>query len=317
MIRTLAINKENQLERNIPIDSLQSNHYLWYWIDFDQPDEEETLKLREPLQFHPLAIEDCLFRLQRPKLDYYEDHTFFVTYRINPVTLAKEELNLFVSKSYIVTYHHLQSEEINKIWKSVHNNDPQTKDWDTYKVLHRIMDELVDNYFPINYKIEDTLNSIEENSQNESMEELLDKLFDARHHLLSLRQIVTPMRDLMYRMLNSQRLPGIEQNKAYFLDIYDHLLKLSELIEANREITADIRDSYLSYNSHQTNRVMKVLTVFTSIFMPLTFIVGIYGMNFENMPELTWQYGYFGVMILMTVIGMGMYIWFRKKGWFK
>ena len=121
----------------------------------------------------------------------------------------------------------------------------------------------------------------------------------------------------MYRMLNSQRLPGIEQNKAYFLDIYDHLLKLSELIEANREITADIRDSYLSYNSHQTNRVMKVLTVFTSIFMPLTFIVGIYGMNFENMPELKWQYGYFGVMILMTVIGMGMYIGFRKKGWFK
>ncbi len=317
MIRTLAINKENQLERNVPIESLQSNHYLWYWIDFDQPDEEETLKLREPLQFHPLAIEDCLYRLQRPKLDYYEDHTFFVTYRINPVTLAKEELNLFVNKSYIVTYHHLHSEEINKIWKNIHNNDPQTKDWDTYKVLHRIMDELVDNYFPINYKIEDTLNSIEENSQNESMEELLDKLFDARHHLLSLRQIVTPMRDLMYRMLNSQRLPGIEQNKAYFLDIYDHLLKLSELIDANREITADIRDSYLSYNSHQTNRVMKVLTVFTSIFMPLTFIVGIYGMNFENMPELTWQYGYFGVMILMTVIGMGMYIWFRKKGWFK
>ena len=121
----------------------------------------------------------------------------------------------------------------------------------------------------------------------------------------------------MYRMLNSQRLPGIDKNKAYFLDIYDHLLKLSELIEANREITADIRDSYLSYNSHQTNRVMKILTVFTSIFMPLTFIVGVYGMNFENMPELKWQYGYFEALLLMTIIGMGMYIWFKKKGWFK
>ena len=107
----------------------------------------------------------------------------------------------------------------------------------------------------------------------------------------------------MYRMLNSQRLPGIDQNKDYFLDIYDHLLKLSEMIEANREITADIRDSYLSYNSHQTNRVMKVLTVFTTIFMPLTFIVGVYGMNFVNMPELKWQYGYFGVMILMASLG--------------
>ena len=316
MIRTIAINKSNQLERNIPIESLQSNDYLWYWIDFDQPDEEETLKLREPLQFHPLAIEDCLYRLQRPKLDYYEDHTFFVTYSINPITLVKEELNLFICNSYIVTYHHLHSEEVNKIWLNFHN-DLHLEEWDTYKILHRIMDELVDNYFPINYKIEDTLNSIEDNSQNESMETLLEKLFAARHNLLSLRQVVAPMRDLLYRMLNSQRLPGIEQHKAYFLDIYDHLLKLSELIEANREITADIRDSYLSYNSHQTNRVMKVLTVFTSIFMPLTFIVGIYGMNFENMPELKWQNGYFGVMILMTVIGMGMYIWFRKKGWFK
>ena len=316
MIRTIAINKQNQLERNIPLDSLHSNNYVWYWIDFDQPDEKETHKLRVPLEFHPLAIEDCIYRLQRPKLDYYEDHTFFVTYSINPKTLAKEELNIFVSKNYIVTYHHLQSEEVNKVFRDFHN-DVHTEDWDTYKILHRIMDELVDNYFPINYKIEDTLNSIEDNSQNESMETLLDKLFAARHNLLSLRQTVAPMRDLMYRMLNSQRLPGIDKNRAYFLDIYDHLLKLTELIEANREITADIRDSYLSYNSHQTNRVMKILTVFTSIFMPLTFIAGVYGMNFENMPELKWQYGYFEALLLMAIIGIGMYIWFKKKGWFK
>jgi magnesium transporter len=124
------------------------------------------------------------------------------------------------------------------------------------------------------------------------------------------------MRDLLYRMLNSNRLKGIKQKQEYFSDIHDHLLKLTEMIDANREITNDIRDSYLSLNSHQTNRIMKVLTVITTIFMPLTFIAGVYGMNFENMPELTWNLGYFLILSIMFSIGVAMYLWFKKKGWF-
>ena len=102
-----------------------------------------------------------------------------------------------------------------------------------------------------------------------------------------------------------------------FSDIHDHLLKLTEMIEANRELTTDIRDSYISLNSHQTNHVMKVLTVITTIFMPLTFIAGLYGMNFHYMPELTWKYGYFATLILMVLVAIGMSLWFKKKGWFK
>jgi magnesium transporter len=132
-----------------------------------------------------------------------------------------------------------------------------------------------------------------------------------------LRHTIIPMRDLLYRMLNSHRLETIQGKKEYFADIYDHLLKLSEMIDANREMTADIRDSYISYNSHQTNRVMKVLTVITTIFMPLTFIAGIYGMNFEHMPELNWDYGYFFILSIMLLIGVGMYVWFKRKGWFR
>jgi magnesium transporter len=315
MIRTIVVNKQGDLKINIPLDTLLSNEYLWYWIDFDQPDEKENLKLRDSLHFHPLAIEDCIYRLQRPKLDYYEDHTFLVTHSVNPITLAKEELNLFVGQNFIVSYHHSQLDEVNTIWRCFHDN-VKIDEWDTYKILHRIIDKLVDQYFPIAYRIEDTLNTIDENSQNESMEVLLDNLFKARHNLLTLRQSVSPMRDLVYRMLNSHRLPGVINNREYFLDIYDHLLKLSEMIEANREITADIRDSYLSYNSHQTNRIMKILTVFTTIFMPLTFIAGVYGMNFSNMPELSWKYGYFGAILFMAIIGFGMYWIFKKKGWF-
>ena len=316
MIRTIAINQQGKLIKDSPISTLLSADYLWYWIDFDQPNETENLNLRDTLHFHPLAIEDCIYRLQRPKLDYYGDHTFFVTHSINPETLAKEEINLFIGENYLVTYHHLQSDEINIIWR-MFQDDINIKEWDTYQILYHILDELVDHYFPIAYKIEDTLSAIDENSQNESMEILLENLFDARHDLLSLRRTVTPMRDLIYRMLNSHRLPGVDKNREYFLDIYDHLLKLSEMIEANREITTDIRDSYLSYNSHQTNRVMKILTVFTTIFMPLTFIAGVYGMNFVHMPELKWKFGYFEALFLMAIIGFGMYYYFKKKGWFQ
>jgi magnesium transporter len=316
MIRTVAVNKKGTLEKNIPIESLNSTNYLWYWIDFDQPTDEENLHLRDTLHFHHLAIEDCIYRLQRPKLDYYEDHAFFVTHSLSPKTLEKEELNFFIGEKFIVTYHHSPLEELNTVWSEFHK-EVRMEDWDSYIILHRVMDELVDQYFPITYQIEDSLSSIDDNSQNESMEVLLDNLFKARHDLLTLRQTVTPMRDLIYRMLNSHKLPGVHHNREYFLDIYDHLLKLSEMVEANREITADIRDSYLSYNSHQTNRVMKVLTVFTSIFMPLTFIAGIYGMNFVHMPELSWKYGYFGVIIFMFILGFGMYFYFNKKGWFK
>ena len=117
-------------------------------------------------------------------------------------------------------------------------------------------------------------------------------------------------------MLNSHHLDGVKKRREYFSDIYDHLLKLSEMLMANREVTADIRDSYLSLNSHQTNNIMKVLTIITSIFAPLTFIAGIYGMNFAYMPELVWHYGYFFSLFLMVAVGIVMYLWFKKKGWF-
>ena len=124
------------------------------------------------------------------------------------------------------------------------------------------------------------------------------------------------MRDLLYRTLNSDRLPGFKEHKIYFSDIHDHLLKLSDMIESSREITSDLRDSYLSINSNRMNTNMMVLTVITSIFIPLTFVAGIYGMNFEYMPELTWKYGYFMALGIMTCIGISMFLWFKRKGWF-
>lgn len=316
MIRTLAITSNNDVHYDIPVKELVSGDYAWFWIDFYQPSKEEVVLLRNPLRFHPLAIEDCLHTLQRPKLDYYQDHTFFVFHSLNQKSLEKEEVDLFLSEKYIVTFHLQPSSEINEVWKRLkYTTDPSILS--PSNCLYHILDKIVDNYFPLVYEIEDILNDLDENSNQETMESLLERLFDTRRDLLSLRHTVSPMRDLVYRMLNSQRVAELFTNIEYFSDIHDHLLKLTEMVEANRELTTDIRDSYLSLNSHETNRVMKVLTVITTIFMPLTFIAGIYGMNFENMPELTWEYGYFATLLVMLVIGLGMFLWFRKKGWFK
>ena len=316
MIKTIAIDRNYQIVQDLkPIEVMQGD-FLWYWIDFQQPEESEIEVLNSPLQFHPLAIEDCIYTLQRPKLDYYEDYTFFVTQALNPLTLTKEEIDFFLAEHFIVTFHHHPSPEIDEVWDRL-SLSTKPKKWSPSQVLYHVLDKMVDNYFPLVYQVEDTLNEIDENSKGRSMEALLENLFDTRHDLLSLRNTVTPMRDLVYRIINSQRMKGIKIKIEYFSDIHDHLLKLTEMVEANRELATDIRDSYITLNSHQTNRVMKVLTVITTIFMPLTFIAGIYGMNFHYMPELTWKYGYFVTLFLMFLVGMGMSLWFKKKGWFK
>ncbi|MBS4199410.1 magnesium/cobalt transporter CorA [Bacillus sp. FJAT-49732] len=316
MIRSIAINKNNECQMNIGIKELLNGDYLWYWLDFDRPTEEEIKLLKNPLHFHPLAIEDCINDIQRPKLDYYDEHFFFVAQAIKEECLKREEVNFFLSEKYIATFHQESSTEIDKVWDRI-IKATSMENWDPIQVLYHVLDEIVDNYFPLVEKIEDVLNDIDENSNRRPMRLLLQDLYDTRHDLLSIRHVISPMRDLVYRIINSERLKEFRPKMEYFTDIHNHLVKLSEMIEENRELTTDIRDSYLSLNAHQTNRIMQVLTLITTIFMPLTFIAGIYGMNFVNMPELQLKYGYFGTLFVMVIIGSGMFVWFKRKGWFK
>lgn len=315
MIHTLAINKHNEIRTNLPIEEILEGDLQWSWIDFDQPIDGEIEKLHNPFRFHPLSIEDCLHNLQRPKIDYFETYTFFVTHCLNPKTIKKDELNIFLGKNFIVTFHHHASIEVNAVKEMLTREDVAT--WTQYTVLYQLLDHLVDNYFPIVYDIEDSLAEIDENPTKKTMEALLDELFSTRHQLLSLRHTVVPMKDIVHQMINNEKIAALLTKKEYYSDIYDHLLKISELVESNRELTTDIRDSYLSYNSHHSNRIMQILTVITTIFMPLSFLAGLYGMNFVNMPELQWKYGYFLLLFIMASIGIGMFILFKRKGWFK
>ena len=320
MINFIGITKDNRIEKTMTIDNAVLSEYKWFWVDFSEPTEEEIKHLTDTFHFHPLAVEDCVQEFQRPKLDYYKNYTYYVTHivREENKTIIKDELDFFVGESCIVTFHKVPSLEVSKVWNHLLSMETIT-DLDTYYVFYEILDKIVDNYFPIIYRIEDELEKMIEHTNTKSMNHLMNELYETRNMLLNLLHTINPMRDLLYRMLNSHHLNlnRVDERREYFSDIYDHLLKLSEMVMTNREVTSDIRDSYLSLNSHQTNNIMKLLTIITSIFAPLTFIAGIYGMNFENIPELKWKYGYFLSLTVMLMIGIAMLLYFKRRGWFK
>ncbi|MFS0782757.1 magnesium/cobalt transporter CorA [Bacillus sp. 1P06AnD] len=315
MIRILAIDENNELIFDPPITEL--NEFKWYWVDFNMPEKDEIALLDTAFHFHPLAVEDCVERLQRPKMDYYENLSFLVIQALNEETLEAHEVDLFIGERFIVTFHYENLKELNYTWELFEKKNDLIRHT-AVEVSYTILDKIVDTFFPIVQRLEDRILMIENlHESKKAHDSVIHKTFEVRKDLLTVRKTILPMRDLIYRILESKRFIIQEQKRAYFKDIYDHLLKLSEMIESNRELSSDIRDNYISLNSFRMNNIMKTLTVITTIFMPLTFIAGLYGMNFVNMPELKWHWGYFVILAVMFIMGLVMFLWFKHKGWFE
>ncbi|TCP64021.1 magnesium/cobalt transporter CorA [Baia soyae] len=315
MIRTLAVKKDGTLLLDIPIQQLNDPQIKWYWVDFNTPSMEETSKLTDHFHFHPLAVKDCLHHLQRPKMDYCEGYQFLILHALKGPQMKLEEVDLFVAENFLVSFHYANLEEIDDIWERIIQHQDLAQKGPVF-LTYKLIDKLVDAYFPYAHRIEDQLNEIESKPRGSTSKALIDQIFQVRRDLSKLRRTVIPMSDLLYRMINSERFIQRKDQRVLFQHIYNHLIKLSYMIESSREITSDIRDNYLSLNSYRMNTIMTTLTVISAIFIPLTFIVGVYGMNFEHMPELKWRYGYFMVLGFMLVVGVGMLTWFKIKGWF-
>ena len=231
MINIIGVLPDDTMETNVKVTQENLKKYKWYWVDFSNPTADEFRLLDTVFNFHPLAIEDCGIVLQRPKLDYYDGYDFYVTHTVKQEgkETVKEELDFFVGDDYIITFHFEKLNEVEQVWERIKSQSVVEK-WDPYYVFYQTLDKQVDAYFPVIYDIEEKLDSIEDNTQNQSMDELMDELFDIRHTLLHIRQTVNPMRDLLYRMLNSQHLTEVRNRREYFSDIYDHLLKVSEMV---------------------------------------------------------------------------------------
>jgi magnesium transporter len=318
VIKITAFTYENELmEVCGDIENLNRDKIKWFWADFDDPSDEESGKLTSYFGFHHLSVEDCFHWLQRPKVDFYDGYTFFVLHTIDPESLTPIEVKLFIGQDYIVSFHREPLlREVEEVKKELYSSEVELWEEGNIYVTYLLMDKIVDMYFPAIYKLEDDLKEFDDVDKESLNKSGIERLFGIRADILKLLRVVNSMRDLVYRILNSPHLRRFSSNEMYFEDIHDHLLRLSETLEANREITSDIRDSFLSINSNRMNRVMTLLTIITTIFIPVTFIAGVYGMNFRNMPELDHPYAYYIVLLLMALIGVFMFIWFKKKGWF-
>lgn len=302
LINILAVTKELELIEVVDLNDLNKYELLWYWIDFYNPSKLEQSLLADHFKFHPTCIAECIFSFSKPKLDYYDGYVFFILNALNPGTFDPKEISLFISNDFIVSYHVDKSQEIQETWEMVKS---KIDSWNgPIYVIHEILKKIVDEFFPALYEIEDELDKLDSSINKKSIHKLIDEVFEIRSNLLRMRRLVNSMRDLVYRILNSERLSGFRKQKLYFGDIYNHLLKLSSMVDSSRDMTSDMRDSYISVNSNRMNTNMMLLTVITTIFIPLTFIAGVYGMNFKYMPELEWRYGYFLVVILMVIIGV-------------
>ncbi|MXQ52819.1 magnesium/cobalt transporter CorA [Shimazuella alba] len=317
MIRILAYSKSGELHEDLPLNEIKQkrSELAWYWVDFNKPTKKEAEELYQ-MGFHELAIQDCLHLQQRTKLDDYEDYHFFVLNAIDQKNLRPKEIDIFQHQQYVVTFHYKEQPEIDAVWDCM-KKDSNAQSLGSRYICYKIMDKVADSFFPLAEKLEDRITAIGVRPEvTGRMQKQMNELFHIRRSLLRLRHVIWPFRDLVFRITQSEHLSGKGEERRYYMDVYDYLLKLSTMIDSSRDMTSDIRDNHISLNSNRMNSIMMTLTVITTIFMPLTFIAGIYGMNFEYMPELKWHYGYFFVLGCMFAISIGMFLWFKHKGWF-
>jgi len=289
------------------------------WVDFEDPTDEENAILRSDFSFHPLLVDDCIASHSQPKLDEFENYffmvihsCFFYTEKELEEALNVRELDIFVGKNFVITYHkgHIRSVTTNRR-RCEHGCQIMTQGSDF--LFYNFLDSLVDNYFPILDELSLRLEKIEEDILENPRPELLAEIFILKRSLLTLRKIVAPQRELIGRFIR----PGFpfirSKIRPYFKDIYDHILRIYDISESARELISADMEAYLSSISFKLNETMKTLTIIATLILPLTLITGFYGMNIE-IPEFKWgYYGYLTVWGLIIATTVGMLFYFRKK----
>jgi len=294
------------------------------WIDLAAPDAESLELLRARFDFHPLAIEDCAHLDQRPKLEEYRDHLFLVTQGFTcPGTRVEElelhEVHAFVGERYLVTVHADEVPALESAWKRV-ASDKRPLERGVDFVYYLMADAVVDSNFPILDRIADELEELEDQVLENPQRQDLARIFELKRHLVMMRKVLSPQRDTMAMLSRRGDARVSERTSLYFRDVYDHLSRINESIEANRDLLGNALDAYLSAVSNRTNEIMKYLTLLSAIFLPLAFVVGFFGQNFENLPGFPdWVRSdmlMYAVLAVCIVTPMAMLAWFRHKGWF-
>ena len=293
------------------------------WINIVGIRDVETIRMfAEKYQLHPLAVEDVVINAQRPKAEDYPGSThqpgrLFVVARLIELHddhLHSHQVNFFLGRNTLVTIHETEADVFEPVFRRIETHGSRLRENDVSFLLYALLDAIVDNGFPLLERYSERLEDVEEELLTQPARDTLQKVHTIKREMYLFRRAMWPMRDLIQQLQREKHECLSEMTQTYFRDVYDHCVQIIDLVETYREITGAVTETYISTISNRTNDVMRVLTVIGTIFIPLTFLSGVYGMNME-IPETRWHglYGVFWfVCVTMTV---AMILWFRRRKW--
>lgn len=293
------------------------------WLDVDGIHEPQVVAaIGQQFHLHPLILEDVMNTEQKPKIDLYDDTVVFVTLKMlhhnrQQQELDVEHVSLILGQHYLISFQEERTKDIfEPVIERIKASSGKTRRNDADYLLYALMDVIVDHYFLITERIGEKMDELEEHIVNQQAnQQTLATLYKLKRELAFIRRTVYPLRDVVGVLLREESTLIKHATLPYLRDLADHINQIIETLDAYRELISGLMDVYYSIVNNRMNSVMKTLTIVSAIFIPLTFIAGIYGMNFDHMPELHTKTGYFWVLLAMLVIAVGEVIYFKRRGW--
>ncbi len=291
------------------------------WLNFHSLDDKESIdKLCEHLQIDKLSVEDIYTEKRRPKLEEYADYLFFSVRSALPdpqveMKLNQEQISFVLGKDYLISFQEKVSDHFTGVRQRIEKKKGKIRYKGADFLLFRMLDAIIDNYFEVLDDSSDAIQLLETRLLRDAKSDTLKVIEDQKRRLIELRKIVLPLKEVTFQLAQLES-PFLDKtNHHYYADLRENCLAILEGIEANKQILEGMANLYYAVQGQRMNEIMKILTVVSAIFIPLTFIVGVYGMNFKYMPELEYPYGYYTVIGVMICIGITLLILFARNGW--
>ncbi len=326
-MRLMAFGPEGYVEREIEDpEEARTEFERWpvTWVNVDGLGDEATLRrLAEIFGIHRLALEDVVSLGQRAKVEPYQDYLFVVGRMPAGEPGETEQLSLFLGAHFVLTFQERSGDCFEAVRERIRHGKGLLRGAGSGYLTYALLDSLIDGYFPVLEAVSETLEAIEDEVLGEPEAATISRIHAIKRSLVSMRRAIWPHREAINALSRDAGDFVSEETVVHLRDCYDHTVQIVELVEAYREAASDLMGTYLSAVSNRMNEVMKVLTIIATIFIPLSFIAGLYGMNFDrevspwNMPELGWYFGYPFALGGMAAIGVGMVVYFWRRGWFR
>ncbi len=290
------------------------------WIDVDLVNRVDLIeKIGECYGFHPLILEDILNTDQRPKFEDFGEYIYivlrFISCNGNNDGIVSDQVSIILGPNYVISFQERDLEVFAPLRDRLEMGKGRLRKSGADYLVYALLDAIVDNYFVVLEKLGERIEEMEEKLVAAPTPAVLQSIHSLKRDMIFLRKSIWPLREVIAALEKGDSALIREPSRIYLRDVYDHTIQVIDTLETFRDMISGMLDIYLSSVSNRLNEVMKVLTIIATIFIPLTFIVGLYGMNFKFMPELEWRWGYPAVMLVMLVIALGMLVYFRKKKW--